>query len=202
MFALLAGNLPFDENNIPALFSNIKAARYDIPHHFSVGARDLIKRMLNNDPITRITIKQIMEHPWYKSHIPLHLKYTESIVDNDVVDCLGALSPNKSNREISEEIISKCLEYPEFKGFQNNKDELKERIIRRKQDPFTVTYEILLDQSLKHKRKVLNRSHIKVEPVFREKLGSFRIPDDETMFGSNDTQSTTPDITSYPMPHN
>ncbi|CAG9317744.1 unnamed protein product [Blepharisma stoltei] len=115
--------------------------------------------MLNTDPVSRITIKQIMEHPWYKAHIPLHLKYTEAVVDqNQILDCIGSVQANRSKKEIFEEVLEKCLEYPEFEGLCKNKVELKERILKKKQDPFTVTYAILLDSTLKVKRKVLIKS--------------------------------------------
>mmetsp|Transcript_18782 Transcript_18782/g.18754 ORF Transcript_18782/g.18754 Transcript_18782/m.18754 type:complete len:188 (-) Transcript_18782:202-765(-) len=159
--------------------------------------------MLNADPVARITIKQIMEHPWYKAHIPLHLKYTETVVDQkQILDCLGSVQANRSRKEIFEEVLEKCLEYPEFEGLSKNKVELKERILKKRQDPFTVTYAILLDSTLKVKRKVLNQSEINVEPIFQKKLGSFMIPDDETIVSSNDTSSTESEKYNHPVPHN
>jgi 5'-AMP-activated protein kinase catalytic alpha subunit len=57
LYALLSGYLPFDESNISALFSKIKSANYTIPTQFSEDSKDLIQRMLNPDPIGRITIR-------------------------------------------------------------------------------------------------------------------------------------------------
>jgi serine/threonine protein kinase len=59
LFALLCGNLPFDDDNIPALFKKIKAGMYNLPTSLSDDARDLIPQMLTVDPVTRITIPQI-----------------------------------------------------------------------------------------------------------------------------------------------
>jgi len=129
------------------------------------------------------------------------LKYTEAIVDHDgIVDCLGALQANRSRKEIFEEIFNKCLEYPEFQGLK--KEELKQQILAKRQDPFTVTYHILLDFTLKVKRNLLNQSEINVEPIFQKKVGIFMIPDDETIVSSDCTSSTESEKSSHPMPHN
>lgn len=73
LYALLCGSLPFDDENIRALFRKIKGGIYTIPSHISPGARDLLQRMLVVDPIKRITIQQIQKHPWFRQHLPLYL---------------------------------------------------------------------------------------------------------------------------------
>lgn len=39
----------------------------------SPGARDLIPRMLIVDPMKRITIPDIRQHPWFQAHLPRYL---------------------------------------------------------------------------------------------------------------------------------
>ena len=56
LYALVAGSLPFDECNFSALFTKIKLGRFDTPFHFSAELRDLIYRMLDPDPVSRITV--------------------------------------------------------------------------------------------------------------------------------------------------
>eukprot|EP00238_Polyblepharides_amylifera_P000466 CAMPEP_0196572784 /NCGR_PEP_ID=MMETSP1081-20130531/2766_1 /TAXON_ID=36882 /ORGANISM="Pyramimonas amylifera, Strain CCMP720" /LENGTH=446 /DNA_ID=CAMNT_0041890217 /DNA_START=123 /DNA_END=1463 /DNA_ORIENTATION=+ len=73
LYALLCGSLPFDDENIPNLFKKIKGAIYTLPHHLSAGARDLIPRMLFVDPLKRITIPEIRQHPWFSLHLPRYL---------------------------------------------------------------------------------------------------------------------------------
>lgn len=46
---------------------------YTIPAHVSPGARDLISRMLVVDPLQRITMNEIVQHPWYKTNLPAYL---------------------------------------------------------------------------------------------------------------------------------
>jgi 5'-AMP-activated protein kinase catalytic alpha subunit len=66
-------SLPFDDENIPNLFKKIKGGIYNLPSHLSPGARDLIPRMLLVDPLKRITIPEIRQHPWFLLHLPRYL---------------------------------------------------------------------------------------------------------------------------------
>lgn len=65
LYTLLIGQLPFDEEHIPRLYQKIKECRYSIPPILSDPAKDLIHRMLQGDPLNRITIPEIKQHAWY-----------------------------------------------------------------------------------------------------------------------------------------
>ncbi|TPX39364.1 hypothetical protein SeLEV6574_g07267, partial [Synchytrium endobioticum] len=84
LYALLTGNLPFDDENIRRLLSKVKSGMYTIPDFVSPDARDLIKKMLVIDPAQRITIKGIMEHPWFTSQSfkPHDQMYLKGALDN------------------------------------------------------------------------------------------------------------------------
>ncbi|KAL3676708.1 hypothetical protein R1sor_026656 [Riccia sorocarpa] len=71
LYGLLCGSFPFDDENTPNLF--IKDGIYPLPSHLSPGARDLIPRMLFVDPMKRITIPEIRQHPWFQAHLPHYL---------------------------------------------------------------------------------------------------------------------------------
>ena len=73
LYALLCGSLPFDDESIPNLFKKIKGGVYTLPSHLSSGARDLIARALLVDPLKRVTISEIREHPWFVVHLPRYL---------------------------------------------------------------------------------------------------------------------------------
>lgn len=73
LYALLCGSLPFDDESIPNLFKKIKGGIYTLPSHLSPSARDLIARMLLVDPLKRITIPEIRQHPWFMLHLPRYL---------------------------------------------------------------------------------------------------------------------------------
>ncbi|KAJ4834488.1 SNF1- protein kinase catalytic subunit alpha kin10, partial [Turnera subulata] len=66
LYALLCGTLPFDDENIPNLLRKIQGGKYSLKRITSPGARDLISRMLVVDPLKRLTIPEICQHPWFQ----------------------------------------------------------------------------------------------------------------------------------------
>lgn len=112
LYALLCGSLPFDDESIPNLFKKIKSGMYSLPTHLSQLARNLIPRMLEVDPMKRITIPEIRLHPWFQHKLPPYLRHPpelmekqERIVDQEVIDevmrlpfhkAYGGLIPNNT----------------------------------------------------------------------------------------------------------
>jgi len=93
LYALLCGSLPFDDESIPSLFKKIKSGMYSLPTHLSQLAKNLIPRMLEVDPMKRITIPEIRLHPWFQHKLPPYLRHPpelmekqERIVDAEVID--------------------------------------------------------------------------------------------------------------------
>ncbi|XP_078176964.1 CBL-interacting protein kinase 24-like isoform X1 [Carex rostrata] len=68
LFVLMAGYLPFDETDLPALYKKIKAAEFSFPPWFSPGAKLLIKQILDPNPSTRIRIEGIRNDAWFKNN--------------------------------------------------------------------------------------------------------------------------------------
>ncbi|KAG9439384.1 hypothetical protein H6P81_019549 [Aristolochia fimbriata] len=66
LFVLMAGYLPFEEANLASLYKKIFKADFTFPSWFSSGAKKLIKRILDPNPSTRITISEIIENEWFK----------------------------------------------------------------------------------------------------------------------------------------
>ncbi|QCE12613.1 5'-AMP-activated protein kinase [Vigna unguiculata] len=69
LYFILCGILPFDDENIPNLFTKIKGGVFTLPSYLSPEARDLISKMLNVEPIKRITVSEIQQHPWLQLHL-------------------------------------------------------------------------------------------------------------------------------------
>lgn len=126
LYALLCGSLPFDDENIPNLFKKIKGGIYNLPSHLSPGARDLIPRMLLVDPLKRITIPEIRQHPWFNLHLPRYLAVMQADSTN--------LQPR-----IDEEMVNEVVRL----GF--NRDMLIDSLRNRLQNKATVTYYLMLD---------------------------------------------------------
>ncbi|EEF29400.1 CBL-interacting serine/threonine-protein kinase, putative [Ricinus communis] len=66
LFVLMAGYLPFEESNLMALYKKIFKAEFTCPPWFSSSAKKLIKRILDPNPLTRITIAEVIENEWFK----------------------------------------------------------------------------------------------------------------------------------------
>ncbi|KAF6163893.1 hypothetical protein GIB67_024748 [Kingdonia uniflora] len=66
LFVLLAGYLPFDDSNLMNLYKKISVAEFNCPPWLSLGAMTLLVRILDPNPMTRITIPEILEDDWFK----------------------------------------------------------------------------------------------------------------------------------------
>ncbi|KIY47390.1 Pkinase-domain-containing protein, partial [Fistulina hepatica ATCC 64428] len=64
LFALLTGRLPFDDKNVRILLSKVKSGKYETPAWMDPLAKDLLSKMLVVDVNMRITIPEILAHPW------------------------------------------------------------------------------------------------------------------------------------------
>lgn len=73
LYALMCGTLPFDDGSLPGLYAKIKNGVYTFPNYLSLAARDLISRILNVDPISRLSIPEICRHPWFQLRLPRYL---------------------------------------------------------------------------------------------------------------------------------
>lgn len=73
LYTLLCNSLPFDADNIPELYKQIKKGQYNEPGYLSSGSKDLLGRMLAVSPANRISIPEIREHRWFKVNLPVGL---------------------------------------------------------------------------------------------------------------------------------
>ncbi|EHA8588248.1 CBL-interacting protein kinase 23 [Cocos nucifera] len=66
LFVLMAGHLPFEDTNLMSLYKKIFKAEFTCPSWFSTSAKKLIKRILDPNPQTRITVAEVIENEWFK----------------------------------------------------------------------------------------------------------------------------------------
>ncbi|GKU92626.1 hypothetical protein SLEP1_g6333 [Rubroshorea leprosula] len=66
LFILMAGYLPFEDSNLMALYKKIFKADFTCPPWFSSSAKKLILRILEPNPLKRITIAEVIENDWFK----------------------------------------------------------------------------------------------------------------------------------------
>ncbi|NP_001315860.1 CBL-interacting serine/threonine-protein kinase 9-like [Malus domestica] len=106
LFVLMAGYLPFDEPSLIALYQKICKAEFSCPGWFSSGAKKMIQRILDPNPVTRTTIPEILENEWFKEgYKPAQFKVEED-VNLDDVDAVFGNSNEKLVTERKEKPVS------------------------------------------------------------------------------------------------
>ncbi|KAF5391001.1 hypothetical protein D9757_003970 [Collybiopsis confluens] len=65
LYCLLTGTLPFDDDDDATMREKVILGKFEDPDWLSPEARDLIQNILQKEPSKRLTIPQILEHPWF-----------------------------------------------------------------------------------------------------------------------------------------
>ncbi|KAI3801730.1 hypothetical protein L1987_29843 [Smallanthus sonchifolius] len=86
LYVLLAGFLPFQDENIIAMYKKIYRGDFKCPPWFSSDARRLITKLLDPNPNSRITISKVMESTWFKKAVPRKPKFS---VEDEGVNLKG-----------------------------------------------------------------------------------------------------------------
>ncbi|KNC78770.1 CAMK/CAMKL protein kinase [Sphaeroforma arctica JP610] len=90
MYALLCGFLPFDHDNITILYEMITSAKYEVPDWVSPESADLIAQLLRPTPSERLSIEDLLAHPWMNKGYENEPKLTsastvKTALDSDVL---------------------------------------------------------------------------------------------------------------------
>ncbi|CAD6194499.1 unnamed protein product [Caenorhabditis auriculariae] len=88
LYALLCGQLPFEDDNMQLLYRKIAKGNYEEPKELTQQSRDLLRGMLQTNPKERITIQEILQHPWvnhkHSHQIKWNTIYDKNVIDEDV----------------------------------------------------------------------------------------------------------------------
>ncbi|KAJ0980732.1 hypothetical protein J5N97_008987 [Dioscorea zingiberensis] len=102
LFVLMAGYLPFEDSNLMSLYRKIFKADFSCPSWFSTNAKKLIKRILDPNPVTRISISEVLENEWFKKGYQPPV-FEEPDVDLDDVNAIFDGDPSNLVVERREE---------------------------------------------------------------------------------------------------
>ncbi|XP_017591931.1 PREDICTED: maternal embryonic leucine zipper kinase isoform X4 [Corvus brachyrhynchos] len=90
LYALLCGFLPFDDDNVMAVYRKIMRGKYSIPKWLSPSSTLLLDQMLQVDPKKRITVQHLLSHPWlmqgFSDAVQWQSKYPHSRPDAQLED--------------------------------------------------------------------------------------------------------------------
>jgi len=64
LYEFLVGKPPFEDNDEKGTYKKIKNAIPEFPPQITNEAKDLIKRLLNKKPDERLTLADVLAHPW------------------------------------------------------------------------------------------------------------------------------------------
>ncbi|XP_055266635.1 aurora kinase C isoform X4 [Moschus berezovskii] len=67
-YELLVGNPPFESASTSETYRRILKVDLRFPPSMSLGARDLISKLLRFQPLERLPLVQVLEHPWIRAH--------------------------------------------------------------------------------------------------------------------------------------
>ncbi|KAI5060041.1 hypothetical protein GOP47_0024461 [Adiantum capillus-veneris] len=65
LYVILTGTLPFSDSSLSHLHRKVHVPELDFPSNFPTDAKELIKRLLDPNPLTRLTIQGIRESAWF-----------------------------------------------------------------------------------------------------------------------------------------
>jgi 5'-AMP-activated protein kinase catalytic alpha subunit len=124
LYVLLAGFLPFQDDNLVAMYRKIYRGDFKCPPWFSSEARRLITKLLDPNPNTRINISKIMDSSWFKKSVPKIMKANDAELDDAVLE----KSSKKSETLNAFHIISLSEGFDLSPLFEEKKREEKEEL--------------------------------------------------------------------------
>uniref|UniRef100_A0A8B9WAH9 Maternal embryonic leucine zipper kinase n=1 Tax=Bos mutus grunniens TaxID=30521 RepID=A0A8B9WAH9_BOSMU len=108
LYVLMCGFLPFDDDNVMALYKKIMKGQYDVPKWLSPSSVLLLQQMLQVDPKKRIAMRNLLNHPWimHDYNCPVEWQSNAPLIHLDE-DCVTELSVHhRNNRQTMEDLIS------------------------------------------------------------------------------------------------
>ncbi|KAK7329831.1 hypothetical protein VNO77_24011 [Canavalia gladiata] len=103
LFELLAGYLPFEDQNLMRLYGKICKAEYKCPPWFTQSQKKLIAKILEPRPGKRITIPDIVEDEWFQTdYKPAYaFEFDQNINLDDVNATFDSIEDNITESSIS-----------------------------------------------------------------------------------------------------
>ena len=106
LFGMASGYLPFCDQDDEVNKKHVLEGKIDLPEFFSPMLKDLLRHMLDINPITRYTLQDIREHPWFNMNdinlIPgIIIGYNLIPVDENILNLCVAYNCDREKIESS-----------------------------------------------------------------------------------------------------
>ncbi|KAI4387493.1 hypothetical protein MLD38_005321 [Melastoma candidum] len=90
LYVLLAGYLPFQDENVMRMYQKVFKAEYKFPPWFSTDTRRLISKLLVADPNRRMTMTAVMRNPWFQKGFMRPAAFSIDPSSTDEIDRHGS----------------------------------------------------------------------------------------------------------------
>ena len=131
LYTLLTGSLPFNEKATAKLYQKIKDCKYILPENVSEPAKDLIFRMLQKDPLDRISMAEIKQQRWFTNRLNLF-----QIIDNHRY-IYG------SRTQINKEVIHEMAINDKVNPQGLSEEEIAQKIMNKERKDLCTLYEFV-----------------------------------------------------------
>ena len=128
LYGMLAGYLPFSDKDDEVNKKQVIKGQIKMPEFLSDSVKDLLKHMLDVDPMTRYTLQEIKDHPWFNTVECVLIPGI--IIDYNIIP-------------IDDKIINLCVTY------NKDKNDVINSIINNKHDSNSALYYLLIKKLLK-----------------------------------------------------
>uniref|UniRef100_A0AC35U5J6 Non-specific serine/threonine protein kinase n=1 Tax=Rhabditophanes sp. KR3021 TaxID=114890 RepID=A0AC35U5J6_9BILA len=140
LYTLLCGCLPFEDESLSKLRQKVLRGMINFPPYLSQGSREILRELLTVNPRKRITMEELIIHPWITKSYMNPLKFN-TIYKKDFI-----------NMEVAVEMsFFHCV----------TKEKILDLIKENKFDYLTATYLILLHKKENNERIALPIHHLR-----------------------------------------
>jgi len=129
LYGMIAGYLPFSDKDDEVNKKLVIKGQIKMPDFFSDQVKDLLKHMLDVNPMTRYTLQEIKDHPWFNIE-------ESSLIPGIII--------NYNIIPIDEKIINLCVSY------NKDRDDVINSIRKNKHDSNSALYYLLIKKLLKN----------------------------------------------------
>lgn len=182
LYVLTCGRLPFENDDVGALFHQIVEGvcsiilgflaespmdvpqNYELPDYLSENICSLIKGMMNVNPLERLSVTEVLAHPWMTEKLApkylrqLHRSHNE--YNHEPAVSISHLHEERMHSHIDEQIISELVNYTSA-SYQD----IKNALIMEGPNAVKVAYNLCADrrQSMQYREPRYHAANKKVD---------------------------------------
>ena len=150
LYGMTSGFLPFSDKDDEVNKKNVLEGKIEIPDFFSPMLKDLLKHMLDINPITRYTLQEIKQHPWFNLN---------------KINLIPGIIIGYNMIPVDENILNLCVAY------NADKDKVENSVRNNKYDSGSALYYLLV-------RKIIKKGFQSISDLSSESFIRFILNDD------------------------